>query len=243
MSEYLDDPTILLPVNAADPEEPPPAIVELLHPHRVIVLGYYPVPDQASPEQFQDEYETEATDAIAEIAGHFDDSRGSVESIVVFTRDREETIDRVAAERGVDAVLTAGDAGEVLSRVLVPLKGDVNIEPIVAFVGDLLRESEAAVTLYHVADSDEDESRGEFLLRGACDRLEEDGLDPDRIGWEQERAGSPASAIATTAEKFDLIVVGESNPTLRDRILGAVTSQLIVESTHPVLVVRSDRSS
>lgn len=239
MGEQLEDPTIVVPINAAEIDEPSPALVELLHPHRIVVLGYYPVPDQASPEQLQTEYEEEATAAIAEVASHFVDGGGDVESLVVFTRDSEATIDRVAAEQDADAVLTSGSLGDALERVFVPLKGDVNIERIVAFVGELLRESDADVTLYHVAESDEDEGQGEFLLRGAADRLEEDGLAADRIDWAQERAESPATAIAAAAEPYDLIVAGESQPTLRDRILGAVTSEVIVESSHPVLVVRA----
>lgn len=240
MRDALADPTIVVPVNAADPTEPPPALVELLHPLRLVVLGYYPVPDQASPEQLREEYEGEATDAVEEVASHFTGRGGDVESVVVFTRDRSKTIDRIAEEYGADAVLTSGSIGETLDRVLVPLKGDANIERIVQFVGDLLENSHASVTIYHVADSEENESHGEFLLRGACDRLREDGLDPDRIDWKQTRSQSPSKAIVSAAEEYDMLVVGESEPTLRDRILGVVTSEVIEESSHPVLVVRND---
>ena len=78
MNDQLPDPTVLVPVNAADPEEPPPALVELLHPHRVVVLGYYPVPDQTSPEQLQAEYGDEAVTAIEEVANHFTARGGDV---------------------------------------------------------------------------------------------------------------------------------------------------------------------
>lgn len=236
--ESLDDPTIVVPVDASDPDELSPALVELLHPHEVILLGYYPVPDQASPEQLQAEFESEATAAMSEIAGEFGARGGTVTSLVVFTRDRKKTIERVSAEYDADAILTGGSPGQLLERVLVPLKGDINIERIVAFVGDLLTDNGAAVTLYHVATSDADETQGEFLLRGASDRLEDDGLDADRITWEQTRSESPARAITEAATGYDLVVVGESEPNLRERILGAITSEVITESDHPILVVR-----
>lgn len=238
MSTTLTDPTIVVPVNAADPDEPPPGLVELLHPLHLVVLGYYPVPDQAAPEQLREEYEAEATAATERVANHFVDRGGDVTSLVVFTRDLETTIDRVAGDYDADAVLTAGSMGESLENILVPLKGDPNLERIVAFVGDLVSNSDAHVTLLHVADSDEDESHGEFLLRGVADRLSEDGLDETRISWTQERSATPSATIVSAAEGADLVIVGESRPTLRDRILGAVTSEVVEESRHPVLVVR-----
>ena len=238
MSDSLTDPTIVVPVNAADPAEPPPGLVELLHPLHIVVLGYYPVPDQVAPEQLREEYEDEATAATERVSSRFVDRGGDVTSLVVFTRDLETTIDRVAADHDADAILTAGSMGDALERILVPLKGDPNLERIVSFVGDLVSNSDAHVQLLHIADSDEDESHGEFLLRGVADRLTDDGLDPDRVTWTQERSATPSASIVTTAAEADLVVVGESRPTLRDRILGAVTSEVVEASEHPVLVVR-----
>ncbi|MFC7114779.1 universal stress protein [Natronoarchaeum sp. GCM10025703] len=136
-------------------------------------------------------------------------------------------------------MLTPGDMGESLNDVLVPLKGDPNIVHIVEFTGLLLGNSDAAVTVFHVADSDEDEARSEFLLRGACDRLREFGIEADRVGWKQVRSGSPGNAIVSEAEDYDLLVVGESEPSLRRRILGTVTRSVNDRTSSPTLVVRS----
>ena len=239
MSDLLEDTTVLVPMNAADPVEPPPALVELLHPHRVVVLGYYPVPDQASPEQLQAEHGETAAETVENAAEHFATSEGTVESLIVFTRDRQTTIDRIADEYDCDAVLSGGSMGEQLNRVFIPLKGDANLERIVTFVSALLADTDAEVTLFNVVDSDDEASAGEFLLRGAADRLAEDGIDRGRIEWTQERARSPAPAIVSAASDADLIVVGESEPTLRGRILGDVTDRIMSESSHPLLVVRT----
>ncbi|MFO8115375.1 MAG: universal stress protein [Halorubrum sp.] len=73
----------------------------------------------------------------------------------------------------------------------------------------------------------------------ACDRLAEDeGIDPARLDWRQERGGSVADAIVGAAEDYDLLVVGESEPSLTDRILGDVTDDVIDESSGPLLIVR-----
>lgn len=240
MTDDSEGPAVLVPINAAEREEPPLALVELLSPLRLIVLGYYPVPDQATAEQLRKEYGEEAENAVASVTGRFAEQGADVDSVVVFTRDRTKTIDRVASERGADAVLTAGSIGDSLDRVLVPLRGDENLERIVLFSGDLLLDNDAAVTLFNVAETDEAETQGEFLLRGAVDRLEEHGLDPDRLEWKQERSDSPGAAIAAAAEAYDLLVVGESEPSLTERILGAVTTDVIDKTSHPVLVVRSN---
>lgn len=240
MTDQSDGPTVLVPINAAEREEPPLALVELLSPLRLVVLGYYPVPDQATAEQLREECGEEAENAVASVTGRFAEQGADVDSVVVFTRDRTKTIDRVASEHGVDAVLTAGSIGDSLDRVLVPLRGDENLERIVLFSGDLLLDNDAAVTLFNVAETDEAETQGEFLLRGAVDRLEEHGLDPDRLEWKQERSDSLGAAIAAAAEAYDLLVVGESEPSLTDRILGAVTTDVIDKTSHPVLVVRSN---
>lgn len=239
MGADLSETTILVPVDASDPGEPSAGVIELLSPHSLVVLGIYPVPDQATTDQLRSQFGEEATAAVEAVADRFAGNGATVETRVVFTHDRSQTIDRIAAEHEVDAVLTAGTLEEQLDRVLVPIRGDDNLERIVAFVGVLMRGSETTVTLFHVADSDEEASRGEFLLRGACDRLEEDGLDPDRIDWQQERDFSPADAIVRTAEEYDLLVVGETKPSLRERLLGDVTSTVVDDSPVPVVVVRS----
>jgi len=239
MNNSSEGSTVLVPINAAEAETPPVALVDLLHPLRLVVLGYYPVPDQASPEQLRTEYEAEATEAVTNVTEQFADYGADVESVVVFTRDRSETIDRVADEHDVDAVLTAGSVGETLEQVLVPLRGDETLDRIVEFVGNLLRESAATATFYNVSDDEDEAARAELVLRGACDRLAEGGIDPDRLDWRQERAESPGDAIVDAAGAYDLLVVGESEPSLRERILGNVTGNVIEGTAHPVLVVRN----
>lgn len=239
MSDPISSPTILVPVDASDAEEPPRALVELLRPHQLVVLGYYPVPDQTATDQARAQFGEEATDAVDAIADHFAAHGAGAESVVVFTHDRAQTIDNVAADYDVDAVLTPGHVPDTLDRILVPLRGDDNLDRILGFVGVLLRESDATATMFHVADSEDDASRGELLVRGACDRVAEDeGIDAARIDWRQERDSSTADAIVDAAADYDLLVVGESKPSLTERILGDVTSNVIDNSSDPLLIVR-----
>ena len=235
----LSETTILIPVDASDPGTPSQGVVELLSPHSLIVLGVYPVPEQATTDQLRSQFGEEATAAVETVADRFADDGAAVETRVVFTHDRDQTIERVADEERVDAVLTAGSIEEDLDRVLVPIRGEEgNVDAIVGFIGLLFQGSETDVTLFNVADSDDAASQGEFLLRGVRDRLEEDGLDAGRIDWQQERDYDPGDAIVRVAADHDLLVVGETEPSLRERLLGEVTNQVIDESPVPVLVVR-----
>lgn len=232
-----DDPSILVPIDVSEPVSPNPALVELLHPLRVVLLGYYLVPDQAAPEQLQEKYEAEATETIEQIAEEFTDRGGDVEAVVVFTRDRSTSIDRLATERHCDAILSPGEFREI-DRILVPLRGNPNLDRIVRVVGEILEGSDAKATLYHAVTPGEDATESEFILRGAADRLAEDGVDRHRISWEQSETDSPASEIVSLAEEHDIVVIGESEPSLRDHILGDIPNRIINRTGRPVLVVR-----
>ncbi|WP_340097759.1 universal stress protein [Salinibaculum salinum] len=238
MPETVPGPTILVPLDASDPGEPSQALVNLLSPHQLVVLGYYPVPDQTATDQARSQFGEEATEAIEAIADRFAESGAGAKSVVVFTHNRSETIDNTAVEYEVDAVLTPGPVGDTLDRILVPLRGDDNLERILGFVAVLLRESDATVTMFNVTESDENDSRGELLVRGACDRLEDEGIDPERLTWRQETSSSAPDAITAAAEDYDLVIVGESEPSLTERILGDVTDRVIDQSSDPLLIVR-----
>lgn len=229
---------VLIPMNAAEAEGLPVALVETLAPLHVVVLGYYPVPSQAAPEQVRSNHGDEATAAVEDAVSQFADRSAEVESVVFFTHDKDETIDHVAAEYDIDAVLTPGEYPEKLTRVLVPMRGDENLDRIISFVVDLLRQNDVTATLYNVATSDEEASRGELLLRGARERLAEDGVDPDRVEWQIDRGDSPADAIVTAAEEYDTLIIGESEPSLRERVLGRIAGRVVDRVDKPVLVVR-----
>lgn len=100
-----------------------------------------------------------------------------------------------------------------------------------------MRESHADATFLNVENTEDEASKGELLVRGACDRLEDDGINPKRLDWRQER-GSPGDTIVSVTEGYDLLVVGETEPSLRDRLLGAVANRVIEDTKRPVLIVR-----
>lgn len=229
--------TILVPVDVSITEPPDQGVLELLRPVNVVVLGYYPVPRPTAPAHLKEDHEPEAASRLDDIVTRFDSTVHDVEGVLVFTKDRQDSIDRVADQHDCDAVFVPGEAGTV-ERILVPLRGDVNLERIVSLVGDLVRASDASVTLFHSSAEGADPSQGEFILRGAADRLSEDGVDRDRITWELSEGSDPEAAIVGLAEAYDLIILGETEPSLRDRIIGAVLTPILDSIEKPAIVVR-----
>jgi len=74
--------------------------------------------------------------------------------------------------------------------------------------------------------------------RGAADRLSDASIDPDRIEWTLVDSGSPRDAIVEAAADHDLVVLGETEPTLRERILGTVLTPIIADIEQPAIIVR-----
>jgi hypothetical protein len=228
----IDELTVLVPVDVSNPETPPLGAIDLLSPSRVVVLGYFPVPVQAEPALIREEYESEAEARLEEIAA----GRPDLTEVLVFTHDREATIDRVADQYDCDAVLAA-ERVDSIDRILVPLRGDVNLERIVSVVAGLLDASDATATLFHSADEAAAASQGEFLLRGAVDRVTDYGIDESRVDWRQG-AGDASAEIAELAGEYDLVVLGETEPSLVDRIIGDVLSRIVDDVERPALIVR-----
>lgn len=231
------DSTILVPVDVSVTEPPDRGILELLRPVSVVVLGYYPAPKQTAPAHLKEDHESEAAARLEDIVTEFKSTEHEVEGVLVFTKDHQDTVDRVADQHDCDAVLVPGET-ETVEQILVPLRGDVNLERIVSLVGDLVRASDATVTLFHSIAEDTDPSQGEFILRGAVDRLSEEGVDRDRLDWELSKGSDPKSEIVALADKYDLIILGETKPSLRDRIIGTVLTPILDAIEKPALIVR-----
>jgi nucleotide-binding universal stress UspA family protein len=237
MPENVTKPSVLVPVDVSTDERPDPQLLELLEPARVVLGGWYPVPDQTPPEQLQEAHGDEAIERIEAIAAEFQDADTAVETVVVFTRDRSTTVDRLADEYDCGVVLVPR-AVQRVERILVPIRADVNLSAILSVVGVLLRDSEATVTLLHAAGSDEDTEAGEVMLRGASDELLDAGIDADRIDTVTLESDTPVDDIVDATANHDVLVIGESEPSLIERIIGDVPGQLIKRTDRPVLIVR-----
>lgn len=233
----LDAPRLLVPVDVSTDSLPGNGLADFLAGIDVVLLGYFPVPDQSLPAQIKLNRGDEAAARLDRIAEQVraGDVAGVVETELVFTHDRQDPIDRVADEDGCDGVLVPGEAGPV-ERILVPLRGDRNLDRILSFAGAVARHSGASITLFHaVTDGDED---GEQLLATAAEQLAADGLDDGRVTTQISEGGDSYAQIVEQGSVFDLIVLGETEPSLRERIFGSIPATIADRTSCPVVVVR-----
>ena len=231
------DSSILVPVDVSGDNLPAQPLVDLCRSVDVVLLGYYPVPDQVAPAQLRQDHESEATATLAEMADEFRASGIDITDVLVFTHDRTDTIDRVANEHACDAVLTPSEV-ERIKRVLVPVRGDTNLGRIVSLLAGIMRMSDVSVTFFHSVAEDSDPSHGEFLVRGAVDRLDEAGIQRERIDWQLSDEESPHDEIIELAREYDLLILGETKPSLGERILGTVPTRIVDEVNKPAFIVR-----
>jgi len=202
--------TILIPVDLASVETPPTGIIDLLSSVDAVLLGYYPVPAQTAPAQIKNQKQSEAAQRLETIAEGLTGADGGVTEVLVFTHDREDTVDRIADEYDCDAILSSGTA-DTVERVLVPLRGEANLDRIVSFVADLLGTTDASITLFHVTDEKTDGHTGASLLDNATDRLDGLGIAHDRVETRLSDSDDPSGEIVELAAEFDVLVIDETD--------------------------------
>lgn len=238
-----ETPRLLVPVDVSVDDAPGGRLADVLPGVDIVLLGYFPVPDQSLPAQIKLTRGDEAAAQLEKVAEGMAgvDGVGIVETELVFTHDRQDPIDRIADDRGCDAVLAPGSGGaNGIERILVPLRDDRNLDRIVAFAGSVARDSEASITLFHAAT--DDGTDGEKLLAAAADRLVADGLERSQIDREIGDGDGGNAGIAELGVEFDLIVLGETEPSLRERIFGSIPTKIANRTDNPVVVVRDTES-
>lgn len=232
-----DEMTVLVPVQILEGEQVPASIIDVLVPTPVVLLGYHQIPEQTAPEQARTAFGEQARTKLDELAQAFTDAGGTVETRLVFTRDPTQTFERVAADEAADAVLLLNPAPSV-DRILVALSEGINTERITRLVALLARYSDRSVTLFHAAPTEEDRPRGEELLDVASELLVEKGVPADEISQEVTVSDTPVQAIIDAAAGTDLVVLGESRPSVRELIFGEPSARVANHSLAPILVVR-----
>ena len=238
-SSMTDRPSILVPIRVLEGESVPDGVPELLANAHVVLLGYHVVPDQTATEQAQRQFEERAMARLNEYAVMFEKAGASVERQLVFTHDGQKTIDRTISEHGCMAVLVPNATGTV-ENVLVAVRGTVGIDRLARVVAGVFGPIDASITLYHVVEADETDADVGMLLEGMADQLEVLGVDTSRIDTRVEREQSPLGAIVDTADAFDVVVMGETDPSLTTFVFGMPANQVASRFLGPVLVVQRE---
>jgi nucleotide-binding universal stress UspA family protein len=235
--EIREPPRILVPVAVLKGQQVAEPLVEFLAAADVVLLGYHVIPEQTPAEQASMQYEERAKDAVEGIAHVFEAAGREVETRVVFTHDRDQTIDRVASEVSATAVLLPNPAGEI-QNVLVPMRGAVDVDRMADLVATLLAGRTGSVTLLGLSQED-----GGFAADQAVEHVRQTlldrGFDPEHVLTDTTVSDMAVRTIAERAADYDVIVMGEGGPSLLTTLFGDTAERVAEESLGPVLVVRA----
>jgi len=236
-----DRPPILVPIRVLEGESVPEGVPELLANAHVVLLGYHVIPEQTAPGQAQMQFEERATKRLDEYEAIFEEAGATVERRLVFTHDGQKTVDRMSREHDCLAALVPNATGPV-EDILVAIRGAVGIDRLARVVAGLFGGTDASVTLYHVAKPNETDADAETLLDGLADRLEDQGVDASRVETRVDRDQAARDAITEAADAFDVVVMGESDPSLSTFVFGMPADQVADRFLGPVLVVQREPS-
>lgn len=234
-----DRPSVLVPLRVLDGESLPDGVPEFLADTHVVLLGYHVVPEQTPPGQARLQFEERATARLDEFEASLTAAGATVDRRLVFTGDGQQTLDRTIEEHDCLAVLVPSATGPV-EDVLVAVRGTVGVDRLARVVAGVFGETDAGITLYHVADANETDADAEVLLDTVTGRLTALGVDDARVSTRVERDRDPIDAIADATAEFDTVVMGETDPSLSTFVFGMPADQIAERFLGPVLVVQRE---
>jgi hypothetical protein len=222
---------VLVPLAVLEGETVSAGVVESLSNAEVVLLGYHVVPEQTPPGQARMSFEDRAEDALGETAAAFEDAGVPVETVLVFTHDRGETVGRVADERGCDAVLSNQSAHDA-EDVFVPLlPTGAEDEALADAVFSLTEGRDVSVNVVVFAD-EADDARAERLT----DELVGRGLASSSVSYGSRATDTPVIAAGEEASGYDLVVM-RNEFSLADLVLGEKPRRVAETSLTPVVGV------
>lgn len=230
-------PKVLVAFSVLDTKTLTGSLLDLFATIPVVVVGYHPLPEQTAPGQGRQQFENEDEAILEAYAEPFEATGTTVDTRLVYTHDTEQTITRVANEEGCTVILLPAPIEQV-DRVLVSMRGEVNLERMVTFLADLLDGTRIDVNLFHATPDEAQVDEGELMLEGARQRLLDSGIEADRVSEEVVVSETPIAAIVGAASETDVVLLGESEPSLSTVVFGDVHERVAERSRTPILVVR-----
>lgn len=232
--------TILVPFELPDPDPLSPILIEDLSSLDIVLLGYYPVPEQTPTEMAREQFEAEAAESLEELAEPFERAGASIKTRVVFGKNRTAALERIATEENCVAELLAART-EGIDRILVPIPDIAEFTRLPEFVNVLCEDRTQVITLFHVVEGDENCRQGERIVEETRDGLLEAGaFEPGTVETHIVSGRDHDEEILRTATEYDAVVMYEPEPNLSDRIFGTLPERIVDETGNPVIVVRRD---
>ena len=231
--------TILVPFELPDPEPLSPVLVEDLASLDVVLLGHYGLPEQTPARDAREQFGNEAEATMDSLAGPFRAREASVETRLVFGKDRTAAIGGMMLEEDCAAELTPAPT-EGIDRILVPVPDVAEFDRLPRFVDVFCEDSTREITLFHVVEGEEARERGETIVAETRTGLVESGFDADTVDARTVESDAHDEEILRVADDYDAVVMYEAESRLGDSIFGTLPDRIANETDDPVIVVRRD---
>lgn len=236
----MEHPTVLVFVTFPEPKFPTVGFLNHLAYPDVELVGCYSLGDDRSVRDVQTEDEEELTTELQKQAERFEQRGARTEYDLIFDEDPVEARHRISRSEDIDAILLPGET-HTLGKVLIASRHTQNAEQKMAKLLNIVdRDDLISVGLVHIADPDdpEGEAKGERVLNEMTSILTGEGIPPVQINRELRRGEDVSFELNKAARNYDLVVLGETQQDLGDRIFGPVGEYIIDKNDVPVLIVR-----
>lgn len=229
-------PHFIVPIRVLDGQTVQPGFADLLKHARVTLVGIVEVPEQTPPGQARMQFEEQALDKLDETADVFRDRSIDIETQLVFTQNRKETLVRLVHEHDADGYILPNPVDEV-ERVLVPVRDDT--EP--AIIDRLIRTMTAVfsgdeeITLLRIGSRE-----GEALV---YEQLVEHGISPDRIHADAVSSLDISGRIGDESVEYDAVVLVREQPTAVSLVFGNEDERVARRALGPVFVISDETAA
>lgn len=195
--------------------------------------------DDESLDETRAVYGDEFISELEAMAERFEERGIRTESDLVFDHDRTTTRQRLAEREDVYALLLPG-AVNTLGKVLITSRDLRNVEKRAALLNIVDQDGLISSDLVHIADPDDPEGQaeGEHILQETASILTEAGVPQVQLDREVRTGTDVAFELARAARGHDLVVLGETEQDIGERIFGPVGEYIVEKRDVPVLVVR-----
>jgi len=235
----MEHPNVLVFVEFPDPTVPTTGFLKGFKYPDAEVVGFYHLDEGESAETVRDAHGSEFDSELEAIAERFEQEGVRAEYDLVFGQDRFAARRQIIERDAVDAVLLPG-ASNTLGKVLVATRNVGNAERKASLLDIVDQDELLAIDLVHVADPDdpEGESSGEGILKQTASTLVDVGFPELRIDRTVRTGSDVAFELSQAARGYDLMVLGETERDLGDRIFGPIGEYILDERDVPVLILR-----
>lgn len=236
----MEHPTVLVFVEFPDPEFPTAGFLESLAYPNAELVGFYHLDDDESVQEAQAEYEEAFTTELRKQAERFEQRGVRTEHDLIFNHHRMEARQRIAEADAVEAILIPGETN-TLGKILIASRHTKNAEEKVANLLNIVdRDELISVDLIHIADPDdpEGEAEGKRILKEVSSVLADEDIPPVQIHREVRTGSDVAFEMNKAARNYDLVVLGETEQDVGDKVFGPVGEYIVERRDVPVLIVR-----